>query len=101
MLPLVDILIVVMQIIRNFIAMIKKFIVWITNSNHYKHLCYGIAIGLGANDWYCAEYVALGVSGALEFKDKQWGGSWDWIDFALTFIGVNIGYLIRYLVFKQ
>ena len=60
----------------------------------------GVGVGLGANDWYCAEYVGIGVAGSLEFKDYQWGGKPDWIDFTLTFVGVNIGYTIRYFVYE-
>ena len=72
---------------------------WLKDSNRLKHLVGGIAVGLGANDWYCAEYVGIGVAGSLEFKDYQWGGKPDWIDFTLTFVGVNIGYTIRYFVY--
>lgn len=76
----------------------KGIIDWFLKSNRWKHLVFGILIGFGANGWYCAEYVGLGVAGALELKDKLWGGKWDWIDFALTIVGVNIGYTIRYSV---
>jgi hypothetical protein len=72
---------------------------WLKESNRIKHLVGGVAVGLGANDWYCAEYVGIGVAGSLEFKDYQWGGKPDWIDFTLTFVGVNIGYTIRYFVY--
>jgi len=60
----------------------------------------GVAVGLGADDWYCAEYVGIGVAGSLEFKDYQWGGKPDWINFTFTFVGVNIGYTIRYFVYE-
>ena len=73
----------------------KKIWQWLKNSNRLKHLLLGAGVGLGANDWYCAEYVGIGVAGSLEFKDYQWGGKPDWIDFTLTFVGVNIGYLLR------
>ena len=77
----------------------KKIWQWLKESNRIKHLVGGVAVGLGANDWYCAEYVGIGVAGSLEFKDYQWGGKPDWIDFTLTFVGVNIGYTIRYFVY--
>lgn len=76
----------------------KKIISWLRESNRSKHLAYGALVGLCANDWYCAECVGVGVAGALEFKDKQWGGKWDWIDFALTVLGVNVGFLLRWIV---
>ena len=77
----------------------KRIWQWLKDSNRLKHLIGGVAVGLGANDWYCAEYVGIGVAGSLEFKDYQWGGKPDWIDFTLTFVGVNIGYTIRYFVY--
>ena len=77
----------------------KKIIEWLKASNRWKHLVGGVAIGLGADDWCCAEYAGVGVAGALEFKDWQHGGKWDWIDFTLTVVGANIGYTIRYFTF--
>lgn len=71
---------------------------WLCKSNRLKHLVGGIAVGLGADDWYCAVYTGVGVAGALEFKDGQWGGKPDVIDFVLTVAGVAIGYGARYLV---
>ena len=73
----------------------KRIWQWLKDSNRLKHLLLGVGVGLGANDWYCAEYVGLGVAGSLEFKDYQWGGKPDWIDFTLTFVGVNIGYGVK------
>ena len=73
----------------------KKLWQWLKDSNRLKHLVGGVAVGLGADDWYCAEYVGIGVAGSLEFKDYQWGGKPDWIDFTLTFVGVNIGYGVK------
>lgn len=77
----------------------KKFINWFLQSNRYKHLGLGILCGLLSDSWYATEYCGIGVAGALEFKDKQHGGKWDWIDFGLTIIGFNIGYTIRYFTF--
>lgn len=69
---------------------------WFTESNRYKHFILGVIIGLGANDWYCATYVGVGVAGALEFKDKSYGNHWDWIDWGCTVAGVLLGYGIRF-----
>lgn len=77
----------------------NKIISFLRQSNRYKHLIGGILLGLGANDWYCAEYTTATVAAAMEMKDELWGGKWDWIDFALTLIGGNFGYLIRFLIF--
>ena len=71
---------------------------WFKASNRWKHLGLGYLAGWGADDWYCAIYAGIGVSGALEFKDWQWGGKPDWIDFTLTFAGFCLGYLTRSLV---
>ena len=48
---------------------------WFTKSNRCKHFSYGVLIGLGANDLYCAIYTGAGVAGALEFKDRAYGGN--------------------------
>lgn len=76
----------------------KKIINFLRESDRWKHLVYGMLIGLGANTLYCAEYVGVGVGAALEYKDKATGGKFDWIDLAMTVLGVNIGYGIRVLV---
>lgn len=77
---------------------IKKVFNWLKASNRWKHLLLAFLVGLGCNGWYCAEYTGFGVAGAMEFKDWQWGGKPDFIDFLLTVIGVNAGYLVRYLI---
>ena len=75
----------------------NKIASWILESNRWKHLVGGIAIGLGSDDWYCCEYAGIGVAGALEFKDWQHGCKPDWIDFGLTVVGANIGFAIKYI----
>lgn len=72
-----------------------KIVEWLKKSNRWKHLAGGILIGLGADSNYCAAYTGIGVAGALELKDKLWGGECDWIDFALTLGGAIVGRLIR------
>lgn len=64
-------------------------------SNHWRHFVGGIGVGLCSDDLYCAAYAGIGIASALEFKDKSWGGKWDWIDWSLTVAGVAIGYGIR------
>ena len=71
---------------------------WFAESNRWKHLVGGIAVGAGSNSLYCAAYAGIGIAGALEFKDYQWGGKPDWIDFACTVVGVAIGYGVRVLI---
>jgi hypothetical protein len=76
----------------------KKIWEWLNDNNRLKHLALGYVYGLAANDIYCAIYGGAGVAGALEFKDYQWGGKPDWIDFLLTFAGAMAGYATRYFV---
>ena len=76
-----------------------RIIDWLLESNRWKHLVGGMAVGAGADDTYCAVYAGIGVAGALEFKDWQWGGKPDWVDFTLTVAGVAIGYTVRVVVF--
>lgn len=71
---------------------------WILESHRWLHIIGGIAIGAGSNGWYCCEYASLGVAGALELKDKLWGGQPDLVDFLLTVAGANAGYWLRLLV---
>ena len=59
---------------------------WLCESNREKHLAGGFLLGLTLT-FLCA----LGCAGGMEFKDRQWGGKWDWLDFAATCIGGIIG----------
>lgn len=76
----------------------KKLFTWLKESNRYKHLLGGIAIGAFANSLYCAAYAGLGVATALELKDKMWGGKFDIVDLSLTLSGVAIGYGVRIMI---
>ena len=80
------------EIMKKFI---QKIINWFKTSSRYKHLIGGMAIGVGANDWYCAAYAGVGIAAALELKDKLWGGKPDRVDFLITVVGVVIGYAAR------
>lgn len=71
---------------------------WLKASNRYKHLLAGCAIGLLPTTWYNA-LVAVGVAGATaEFKDRQWGGKWDWIDLCCTLVGGVVGFGVKLLI---
>lgn len=76
----------------------RKLFKWLKESNRYKHLLGGIAIGAFANSLYCAAYAGLGVATALELKDKMWGGKFDFVDLSLTLAGVAIGYGVRIMI---
>lgn len=76
----------------------KKIWNWLKQSNRYKHLVGGMAIGLMADDWYCAGLAGVGIASALEYKDKAHGGAWDWLDWGLTIAGVIVGYGLRWMI---
>ena len=76
----------------------NKLFKWLKESNRYKHLIGGIAIGAFANSLYCAAYAGIGVATALELKDKLWGGKFDLVDLSLTLPGVAIGYGVRIMI---
>lgn len=59
---------------------------WFTESNRWKHFVFAVPIGL-----VFTILCVLGVASGMEFKDKQWGGKWDWIDWIATILGGVIG----------
>ncbi len=66
---------------------------WIKESNRPKHLLYAIPIGL-----VFTILAVLGCAFGMEFKDKQYGGKFDWLDIAATMIGGAIGQLIQIVI---
>ncbi len=72
---------------------------WLKESNRTKHLKYAILPGA----LFTILFVA-GLATGMEFKDKQHGGKWDWLDWIATMIGGTIGQAIQigliYLVMK-
>jgi hypothetical protein len=42
--------------------------------------------------------AGVGISSALEYKDKFWGGKWDWIDWVITIAGVAVGFGICLII---
>lgn len=80
--------------------LLKKCWEWLKTSNRGKHLGCGALVGFGADDLYCATYVGIIVSSALEYKDHSWGGKADIIDWLLTVVGVMIGFGIRLLAIR-
>lgn len=76
----------------------KKIITWLKESHRLSHFGGGFIIGILSNTNYCAALAGCGVAGALELKDRLWGGKWEWLDFGLTLAGVTVGRLIRIAV---
>lgn len=55
-----------------------------------KHLKYAIVPGA----LFTILFVA-GLASGMEFKDKMYGGKWDWLDWIATIIGGTIGQAIQ------
>lgn len=66
---------------------------WITESNRDKHLLYAIPSAFIGTILFVA-----GLAVGMEFKDKQWGGKWDWLDLIATLIGGVIGQILQILL---
>ena len=63
---------------------------WITESNRMKHFLLAIPLGL-----VFTILCVLGCASGMEFKDRQWGGNWDWLDWIATMLGGAIGQAIQ------
>ena len=59
---------------------------WLFESNRLKHLKYGIYSSFAGTILF-----TTGLAVGMEFKDKQYGGKFDWLDIAATEIGGLIG----------
>jgi hypothetical protein len=59
---------------------------WIIESNRQYHFLYAIPIGL-----VFTILAVLGCAFGMEFKDKSYGGTFDWLDIAATMIGGLVG----------
>ena len=66
---------------------------WLKESNRQKHLLYAIPIGL-----VFTIIAVLGCAFGMEFKDKEYGDKFDWLDIAATMIGGAIGQLLQIII---
>lgn len=66
---------------------------WITESNRLKHLLCAIPCA-----FLLTFLFALGLGVGMEFKDKMWGGKWDWLDLTATCLGGLIGQILQILL---
>ena len=66
---------------------------WLTESNRQKHFLYAIPIG-----FLLTILCVLGVASGLEFKDKEYGNHWDWLDWTATMLGGLVGQLIQIII---
>lgn len=78
--------------------MLKKIKEFFSKSNRFKHLLGGVAVGLIIMSGFDAILGATAVAMAMEYKDKAYGGKWDWIDIACTCVGGIIGSIVRQFV---
>lgn len=63
---------------------------WLNESNRPKHFKYAIPIGA-----IFTILCVLGIATGLEFKDKEYGNKFDWLDWVATMLGGIIGQLIQ------
>lgn len=63
---------------------------WLKESNRPKHLIYAVPTAIIGTILFTAG-LALG----MEFKDKQYGNKFDWLDIAATLIGGIIGQALQ------
>ena len=63
---------------------------WLKESNRTKHLLYAIPIG-----FILTILTVIGCAFGMEFKDKQYGGKFDWLYIAATMIGGLIGQILQ------
>ena len=66
---------------------------WLKKSNRIKHLLYAIPIGL-----VFTILAVIGCAFGMEFKDKQYGNKFDWLDITATLIGGIIGQVIQIII---
>lgn len=66
---------------------------WLKESNREKHLYYAIPIG-----FIFTILAVLGCAFGMEFKDKQYGNTFDWLDIAATMIGGAIGQVLQIIL---
>ena len=62
-------------------------------SNRPKHLLYAIPAAFIGTILF-----STGLAFGMEFKDKQYGGKFDWLDIAATMIGGLIGQALQLIV---
>lgn len=66
---------------------------WLKESNRQKHLLYAIPIGL-----IFTILAVIGCAFGMEFKDREYGNKFDWLDIAATMIGGAIGQLLQIII---
>ena len=63
-------------------------------SNRMKHFIYAVPCGL-----FLTILFVAGLAAGMEFKDKAWGGKWDWLDLVSTLMGGVVGQILQVIIF--
>ena len=66
---------------------------WFTESNRWKHFLYAIPVG-----FFLTILCVIGLASGMEFKDKMYGNTWDWLDWSMTTIGGLIGQILMIIL---
>lgn len=66
---------------------------WLKESNRPKHFFYGMRVGV-----VFTILCVLGVASGMEFKDKEYGNQWDWLDWSATMLGGIVGQLLQIII---
>lgn len=74
----------------------KKLYNWFINSGHYKHFSFCAIIAL-----ICGFCPAMITGIAIEYKDKAWGGQFDWSDVLADTLGSIVGVSIRFIIIND
>lgn len=67
---------------------------WMFESNRMKHFIYAIPCGL-----FLTILFVAGLAAGMEFKDRAWGGKWDWLDLISTLMGGVVGQILQVIIF--
>lgn len=67
---------------------------WMFESNRMKHFIYAVPCGL-----FLTILFVAGLAAGMEFKDKAWGGRWDWLDLVSTLMGGVVGQILQVIIF--
>ncbi len=65
---------------------------WLTESNRQKHFTYAVI-----SAFIGTIIFAAGLAMGMEYKDRAYGGKWDWLDIAATLLGGAVGQLLQIL----
>lgn len=78
---------------QEIINKVKKIFNVFLIDNRPKHFLYAIPAAFIGTILFSA-----GLAFGMEFKDKQYGGKFDWLDIAATMIGGLIGQALQLIV---